>query len=100
MLTKYPPAQEARVSSHSSHTYPRSQRLDLQMVDVTLRVLARPLAQELPTIYRTLGTDYDDRVLPSICNEILKGVVVSASLILSWLNGLQAQFTASALNTQ
>lgn len=40
------------------------------MVNITLRVLARPDASKLPQIYRVLGTDYDERVLPSICNEV------------------------------
>ena len=43
---------------------------DLQMVNISLRVLSRPNASVLPHIYRTLGLDYDDRVLPSICNEV------------------------------
>ncbi|KAG9511284.1 Prohibitin-2, partial [Fragariocoptes setiger] len=48
---------------------------DLQMVNITLRVLARPDAHQLPTIHRQLGLDYDEKVLPSICNEVLKSIV-------------------------
>ncbi|KAF7996404.1 hypothetical protein HCN44_002036 [Aphidius gifuensis] len=48
---------------------------DLQMVNISLRVLSRPNAQNLPSMYRQLGLDYDDKVLPSICNEVLKSVV-------------------------
>jgi len=59
---------------------------DLQTVDITLRVLFRPIASHLPTILTTLGQDYDERVLPSIVNETLKSVV--------------AQFNASELITQ
>jgi len=48
---------------------------DLQNVNITLRILFRPRPSVLPEIYTTLGTDYDDRVLPSITNEVLKAVV-------------------------
>jgi len=48
---------------------------DLQMVQISLRVLFRPSTQHLAEIYRNLGTDYDARVLPSIVNEVTKAVV-------------------------
>lgn len=49
---------------------------DLQNVNITLRILFRPVPEELPKIYTSLGVDYDERVLPSITNEVLKAVVV------------------------
>ncbi len=48
---------------------------DLQMVNIGLRVLTRPSPARLPEIYRTLGTDYAERVLPSIIQETLKSVI-------------------------
>jgi len=59
---------------------------DLQMVSLTLRVLHRPEVKALPKIYQNLGQDYDERVLPSIGNEVLKAIV--------------AQFDAAELITQ
>lgn len=48
---------------------------DLQMVNISLRALAKPDSNRLPQIYRNLGLDYDEKVLPSIVNEVLKSVV-------------------------
>lgn len=43
---------------------------DLQMVSISLRVLTRPNPVKLPELYKTLGTDYAERVLPSIIQVI------------------------------
>jgi hypothetical protein len=51
--------------------------LDLQTINITLRILYRPRAEVLPKIFTNLGLDYEERVLPSITNEVLKSVVVS-----------------------
>lgn len=48
---------------------------DLQMVEISLRVLYKPVSNNLPFIYRRLGHDFDERVLPSIVNEVTKAVV-------------------------
>lgn len=59
---------------------------DLQMVNISLRSLCRPDENRLPEIYRMLGQEFDEKVLPSIVNEVLKSVV--------------AQYNASQLITQ
>jgi prohibitin 1 len=43
---------------------------DLQMINIKMRVLWRPIIEELPRLYRELGIDFEDRVLPSIGNEV------------------------------
>ena len=37
---------------------------DLQMVNISLRVLSRPDAFKIPEMHRELGVDYDEKVLP------------------------------------
>jgi len=58
---------------------------DLQMINVSLRILSRPDPMKLSHIYRTLGEDYAERVLPSIVSDESKAVV--------------AKYTASELLT-
>jgi len=59
---------------------------DLQMVDITLRILSRPIATELVELHKEIGPEFDTCVLPSIVNEITKAVV--------------ARYTASDLLTK
>lgn len=75
---------DIRSQPRNQHTITGSR--DLQMVTLTLRILYRPQADQLPQIFTNLGIDYHERVLPSIVNEVLKAVV--------------AQYDASELITQ
>merc|ERR1712137_583984 len=45
------------------------------MVSITVRILSKPTISQLPAIYQTLGKDPDERVLPSVAQEVLKSVV-------------------------
>lgn len=48
---------------------------DLQTVTIHCRLLFKPDVEELPTLHKRLGPEYDERVLPSIGNEVLKAVI-------------------------
>lgn len=45
------------------------------MVNMTLRILSKPSEAKLANIFKSLGTDWEERVLPSIGNEVVKAVV-------------------------
>ena len=47
----------------------------MQPVELSLRILYRPKEDKLKEILDNQGLDYDDRVIPSIGNEVLKSVV-------------------------
>lgn len=48
---------------------------DLQQVNITLRVLFRPVRSKLSEIYKEVGLDYESRIMPSIVTEVLKTVI-------------------------
>merc|ERR1719343_1509379 len=48
---------------------------DLQMVTIGVRVLHKPDPSHLVWMYRHLGKNYDERILPSLMNECAKAVV-------------------------
>jgi len=75
---------EARARAHQMSSLTGSR--DLQMVNITIRCLFKPDPMRLPEMYRFLGQDFDERVMQSIVNEVLKSVV--------------AQYQASALITE
>lgn len=68
---------------------------DLQNVNITLRILFRPVTNQLPRIFTSIGEDYDERVLPSITTEVLKAVVVSNNPLkakqIGWMYNEQSQ---------
>jgi prohibitin 1 len=48
---------------------------DMQTVNVSMRLLYRPIPENLPIILSNIGQNYDERIIPSIGNEVLKSVV-------------------------
>jgi len=52
---------------------------DLQMVTIAVRVLHKPNPNKLVWIYRTLGTNYDERILPSLMNASATALVARSN---------------------
>jgi prohibitin 1 len=72
-VIQVPVIMDIRAKPRSIHSVTGTK--DLQMVNISLRVLSRPKEDKLPEIYLKLGTDFEDRILPSIGNEVLKAIV-------------------------
>jgi prohibitin 2 len=70
---EWPIIYDVRTRPHTINSLTGSK--DLQMVNISLRVLSKPDRSQLPFIYRRLGRNFDERVLPSIVNEVCKSVV-------------------------
>jgi len=48
---------------------------DMQQINISLRVLFRPKRSALSNIYKEIGLDYEERIMPSIVTEVLKTVI-------------------------
>lgn len=70
---EWPIIYDVRTRPHTINSLTGSK--DLQMVNISLRVLSKPDRAELPFIYRRLGKNFDERILPSIVNEVCKSIV-------------------------
>lgn len=57
----------------------------MQSIKLSVRVLFHPEVSKLDVIYSRLGKNYEQKVLPALCNEILRTVVAqfSAAQLLS-----------------
>lgn len=63
------------------------------MVYCKMKVSIKPNTRKLPTIYRKLGMDYDNVVIPSVGNEVLKSVIArySATQLMNQRDQVSAQ---------
>jgi len=69
-------------------------------VNVGIRVLYRPNSNKLTDLYRYCGLNYDERVLPSIVNEVLKSVIAQygASQLMSQRDQISSKIRSQLEN--
>lgn len=65
----------------------------MQNIRISIRVLFHPEVDKLDVIHQTLGRDYEDKILLTITNEILRTVVAQfpAVQLLSQRNQVSEQ---------
>lgn len=69
-------------------------------MNLQLRILLRPKEDKLPVIIQEIGADFDERVLPSLGNEVLKAVVAqyNAEELLSKRSRVSEQIGAALVD--
>jgi prohibitin 1 len=45
---------------------------DLQQIELSVRVLYRPIEDFLPSLINNVGSNYEEKILPSLVNEVVK----------------------------
>jgi prohibitin 2 len=73
------------VQTRENEIFAETANRDMQSIKLSVRVLFHPEVSKLDVIYTRLGKNYEQKVLPAICNEILRTVVAqfSAAQLLS-----------------
>lgn len=73
------------VQTRENEIFAETANRDMQSIKLSVRVLFHPEVSQLGTIYTKLGKNYEPKVLPALCNEILRTVVAqfSANQLLS-----------------
>lgn len=94
-LLQYPIIMDTRILPKSIVTQTGTK--DLQMVNLSLRVLFRPKVEKLADIYTRLNINYHDLVLPSVVNEVLKAEVAryNADQLLTMRDQVSRQIRAA-----
>lgn len=73
------------VQTRENEIFAETANRDMQSIKLSVRVLFHPEVSKLDVIYTRLGKNYEQKILPAICNEILRTVVAqfSAAQLLS-----------------
>jgi regulator of protease activity HflC (stomatin/prohibitin superfamily) len=67
------------VQTRENEIFAETANRDMQSIKLSIRVLFHPEVSNLHVIYSRLGRNYEQKVLPALCNEILRTVVAQFS---------------------